>query len=104
VLFRAVNEKITVLNEAFAELAGSFAIACECSRTDCVEMLELTPDAYAAVRESPRTFAVLRGHAEPGIDRVVSVHEGYAIVEVVGSGAQVAEATFRGGRTAVASG
>ena len=98
-LFRAVNEKIMELNEGFGEIEGSVSVACECSRVDCADLLEIEPDAYWAVRGSPRTFAVLPGHVEKGVEHVVSNHDGYAVVEVEGQGVAVAEATFRDGRT-----
>ena len=100
-LFRAVNEKISELNEAFGEITGSYAITCECSRLECVEVVEIPGDAYRAVRGNPRTFAVLTDHVEQGVERVLSHHDGYTVVEVLGHGAQVAEATFRRGREAV---
>ncbi|MES1248416.1 MAG: hypothetical protein ABUS54_12175 [Actinomycetota bacterium] len=88
-LFRAVNEKMLELNETFGEIVGTFSVACECARVDCLELLEIPPDAYRAIRESPRTFAVAPGHAQDGIERVVSSHEGYTVVEVLGRGADV---------------
>ena len=97
-LFRAVNEKISELNQTFGEITGTYAITCECSRLECVEILEISGDAYRAIRGNPRTFAVLTGHVEQGVERVLSNHDGYTVVEVLGHGAQVAEATFRGGR------
>lgn len=102
-LFRAVNEKMLELNEVFGPLVGTFAIACECSRMDCVALMEIPPDAYRAVRESPRTFAVCPDHVEEDVERVVSTHDGYAVVEVQGHGVVVAEATFRDGRATVTS-
>ena len=81
---------------------GTVSIACECSRIDCAALLEIPPDAYRAVRESPRTFAVIADHVDVGVERVVSNHDGYAVVEVEGGGVPVAEATFRDGRTSIA--
>ena len=95
VLFRAVNEKMLELNEAFGEIVGTFSIACECSRLDCVQLFEIPPEVYRSVRESPRTFAVLAGHVEADVERVVSAHDGYALVEVLGHGILVAEVGFR---------
>jgi hypothetical protein len=94
-LFRAVNEKMLELNETFGEIVGTFAIACECSRIDCVELLEIPAEAYRAVRESPRTFAVRSDHVAVDVERVLSNHDGYAVVEALGQGARIAEATFR---------
>lgn len=103
-LFRAVNEKIMELNDALGEIEGNASIACECSRIDCVALLQIPPDAYRAVRESPRTFAVIADHVDVGVEHVVSKHDGYAVVEVEGQGVPVAEATFRDGPTTVADG
>lgn len=103
-LFRAVNEKLLDLNEVFGEVVGTFSIACECAELECVQLLEIPPEAYRAVRESPRTFAVLPAHVRPAVERVVSTHDGYVVVEAMGEGAAVAEATFRDGRAAVADG
>ena len=102
-LFRAVNEKINQLNESFGEIIGNYAIVCECSRFDCVELLEIPEDAYRAVREHPRTFALLPDHVERDLERVLSHHDGYAVVEVVGHGGRVADATFRRGRETVSN-
>lgn len=101
-LFRAINEKMLELNETFGEIVGTFAVACECSRMDCVDLLEIRPDAYRAVRESPRTFVVRSGHVEADVERAVSTHDGFTVVEVRGHGAEIADATFRGGRATVA--
>ena len=102
-LFRAVNEKMLELNETFGEIVGTFAIACECARLDCVALMEIPPDAYRAIRESPRTFAVCVDHVQEDVERTVSTHDGYAVVEVIGRGVAVAEATFRGGRATALS-
>ena len=100
-LFRAVNEKILELNEAFGELTGTFSIACECADVSCVELLEIAPDAYRQVRKNPRTFVVVAGHVFPDVELVLSRHDGYAVVEATGRGAHVAEATFRVGGKSV---
>jgi hypothetical protein len=102
-LFRAVNEKIVELNQALSEIEGAVSIACECSQVECVSLLKIAPAAYRAIRESPRTFAVLPEHVETGVERVVSNHDGYAVVEVQGQGVTVAEATFGDGRASVGS-
>jgi hypothetical protein len=77
-LLRIVNEQI----KGFGEFVGTVSITCECSRIDCVDLLEIEPLAHGAIHESPRTFAVLADHVEAGVDRVVSSHDGYAVVEV----------------------
>jgi len=81
-LFRAVNEKISEMNEAFGSILGTFAITCECSQLNCVELIEIPGGAYRTVRGNPRTFAVLPDHVDPNVERVLSNHDGYAVVEV----------------------
>jgi hypothetical protein len=102
-LFRAVNDKILELNETFGALAGTFVVACECSRLTCVELVEIGEDAYRAVRQSPRTFVVLPEHIDAEVERVLSNHDGYAVAEVLGNGVRIAEATFRRGRVNIAA-
>ena len=101
-LFRAVNEKIMELHETLGEIEGAVSITCECSRVECVDLLEIPPDAYRAMRASPRTFAVHPEHVETDVERVVSSHDAYAVVEVEGEGVPVAEATFSDGQATFA--
>ena len=96
-IFRAINEKMLGLNESFGELVGLFSVACECADVTCVQLLDVPPEAYKAVRQNPRTFVVLVNHVYPDVERLVSTHKGYAVVEAIGHGAQIAEATFRSG-------
>ena len=90
-LFRAVNEQIKSMNEAYAEVAGTFAIACECADTSCIQTLELSRDEYEAVRAEPRHFAVLPGHVYPDVEDVVRESNGYVVVEKIARAADVAE-------------
>jgi hypothetical protein len=97
-LFRAVNEKLRDINEPFAEVTGTFAVACECSRLDCVEVIEIPAEVYREVRRSPRTFVVLPEHAESSIERATGGDETYSVVEVYADAAlDVVEQTFREG-------
>jgi hypothetical protein len=96
-IFRAINDKMLVLNESFGELVGLFSVACECADVSCMRLLDVPPEAYKAVRENPRTFVVLVDHVSLDVERLVSTHKGYAVVEAIGHGAQIAEATFRSG-------
>jgi hypothetical protein len=101
-LFRAVNEKLEAMNEAFVQFTETFTIACECADLTCVEMLELNPDEYQAVRAEPRHFAVLPGHIYPEVEVVVCESEGYVVVEKIGTAAEVAELLKRDGDGAAA--
>ena len=71
-LFRAVNEKLRELNEAFSDVSETYAIACECADVSCVQTLHVQMEEYLAVRENPRRFVVLRDHVFPHVERVVS--------------------------------
>jgi hypothetical protein len=90
-LFRAVNESLVALNEAFAVMTDTFSIACECADVRCIETLEISPEAYAAVRADPRRFVVLTGHVYPDVERVVDEADDYVVVEKFGVEGSVAE-------------
>ena len=90
-LFRAVNEQMAKLNEAFAQVVGTFTVACECANTSCVEMIEIAPEQYRAVRAEPRRFVVSVGHVYPDVEVVVHESPAYVVVEKVAAAADVAE-------------
>jgi 5-bromo-4-chloroindolyl phosphate hydrolysis protein len=91
-LFRAINEKLKGINEALNEATGTFVIACECADTSCLEMLEIEPDQYEAIRANPRHFAVRPGHLYPDVEDVVGEYEAYTIVEKIATAGELAEA------------
>ena len=77
---------------------GTFAVACECSRLDCVEVIEIPEKVYREVRRSPRTFVVLPEHVDSSIERSTGGDERYSVVEVYAHAAlRVVEETFREG-------
>jgi len=80
-LFRAVNEKLRELNEAFSEVTERYAIACECADVSCVETLHIVREEYADVREHPNHFVVLKDHVFPEVERVIAQNDGYVVVE-----------------------
>ena len=90
-LFRLVNERMRELNEAFSAVASTFAIACECADTMCIETIEIERDAYLAVRKEPRRFVVRAGHIYLDVENVVGEHDGYVVVEKLGAGGELAE-------------
>ena len=94
-LFRAVNEKLATLNEAFAEVAGTFAVACECADTTCVEMIDVAPEEYRAVRTHPRRFVVRVGHVYPEVEVVVHESPAYVVVEKLEVAGETAELLVR---------
>jgi 5-bromo-4-chloroindolyl phosphate hydrolysis protein len=80
-LFRAVNEKLRELNEAFSVVTETYAIACECLDTTCVETLQISMQDYVEVREHPSRFVVLTDHVYLDVERVVGGRDGYVVVE-----------------------
>jgi 5-bromo-4-chloroindolyl phosphate hydrolysis protein len=94
-LFRAVNEKLRELNEAFSDVSTTYAIACECADVSCVETVHILMDEYVEVREHPNRFAVLADHVYPEVERVVAQTDGYVIVEKNADVSHITEATHR---------
>ena len=90
-LFRDVNGHIEELAQRIRR-TGSFAIVCECSHRDCLEGVEVDPDAYRAVRSHPLRFLLSPGHEEPDIEHVIERTPGYIVVEKTG----LAAAAVRG--------
>jgi 5-bromo-4-chloroindolyl phosphate hydrolysis protein len=90
-LFRAVNEKVKEMNDAFVSVTGTFAIACECADLECIETLKISPAEYAQVRANPRHFAVLPDHIYPEVEDVVRTSAQYVVVEKIAKAAEVAE-------------
>jgi hypothetical protein len=80
-LFRAVNEKLRELNQAFSELTETYAIACECADTTCVETLHISMEAYLDVRTHSSRFVVFVDHVYPDVEQVIAERDGYAVVE-----------------------
>jgi hypothetical protein len=91
-LYRAVNEKIEGLNQAFGEVldAGSSWV-CECADPDCTEPMKLTLGEYEELRSHPNRFAVLPGHVDFEVERVVAENDDYVVVEKLGVGAKFVE-------------
>jgi hypothetical protein len=75
--FRKLNDWI-----ASRRPSGMFIeFACECADRDCRAPMVLTVDEYESVRRSPARFAVLPGHDDPALCRLVEQNERYAVVE-----------------------
>jgi hypothetical protein len=89
-LFREVNDRISDLNEAFAEITHVFEIACECSSIKCIETIMIGREEYRAVRQHPSRFVVLPGHVAAGVEQVVSEPDGFVVVEKVGAAGEFA--------------
>lgn len=90
-LFRVLNENIV---EIASSLGGDvpYEFVCECSTTTCLERLSLTLGEYEKVRQNGSHFLVAPGHETPQVEKVVSEHDGYFVVEKFGVAGAVARA------------
>jgi hypothetical protein len=99
-LFRSVNESVRATAERQGVDDHHYEFMCECSSASCSQRIELTLAEYEGVRERGDQFALVAGHEDEQIERVVEHHGRYAVVRKHGPGAAVAdELDPRGGGT-----
>jgi hypothetical protein len=79
-LYRAVNERIEGLNEAFGLIAESMTIVCECGDGTCVEQIDLSVKDYERVRADPTKFVILPGHEIPDVEDVIEETDVFHVV------------------------
>ena len=79
-LYRAINEKIEGLNEAFGVVTETMAVVCECGLLECTEQIELDLPTYERVRREPTLFVVLPGHEIPEVESIVEPHDRFYII------------------------
>jgi hypothetical protein len=79
-LFRAVNEQLEGLNEAFATFSDAVTIVCECGDGTCVDQIDVSLDEYESVRADAALFFVKRGHEDDEVEDVVSDASVYLVV------------------------
>ena len=80
-LFRAVNEKLRILNVEFEGFANELAVfVCECDEIDCMVQIEVSVGAFDAVCAQPFRYVVSPGHHVDGAVPV-SGDETYTVVE-----------------------
>ena len=88
-LFREVNERIREASARFEVSHGEFL--CECSDGGCTQTLTMTLDEYETVRSRGNRFAVLAGHEDPAVERIVERKDAFSVVEKTGEAARIAE-------------
>jgi hypothetical protein len=95
--FREANERIEAAADTMA-LVGPVPFICECPQRSCVEIVQLTFDAYAAVRQHPRRFFSSPGHQRIAVDAgaavVIDEFPGYTVAEKVGEAGRIAEELY----------
>jgi hypothetical protein len=79
-VFRAVNERIQEVADAFQLTSEGLDLICECGDAQCTERITLSRADYEQLRADPRHFAVARGHEAPPVEEVVERRPGYVIV------------------------
>ena len=79
--FRIVNESIETTTDALGMHEPWDVYVCECGDGECREPIRLTRAEYESVRGESTYFAVAVDHENPEIDRLVSEHERYAVVQ-----------------------
>jgi predicted NBD/HSP70 family sugar kinase len=82
-LLRKVNDRIEEVGKHLQVLPDgeSLDFRCECGRRDCEEFVSMGVSAYEHVRADNDRFAVVPGHENPAIERVVERSDHYLIVD-----------------------
>jgi hypothetical protein len=82
-LLREVNDRIHEVGERLQVLPDDDRLdfRCECGRPSCEEYVSMTASEYQHVRSDNDRFAVVPGHEDEEIERVVERSEGYLVVD-----------------------
>jgi hypothetical protein len=82
-LQREVNERVASLDERadWADAEQQFEFQCECGQPGCESTVTMTLAEYERVRSERDRFAVVPGHVEEKIERVVERNERFLIVD-----------------------
>ena len=92
IVFREVNERVEEINDRLDGTSDEtpMIFVCECGNTDCHEQITMARAQYEALRANPLHFAVLPGHEDMRIARVVEQHQGFLVAEKKGEAADMA--------------
>jgi hypothetical protein len=88
--FRELNERLEQHAVDKRVASGLFEIVCECSLEACTQRLRVTFTDYESIRKEETWFILAAGHADLGIERIVTATPEYEIVEKLGIAAAVA--------------
>jgi hypothetical protein len=82
-VYREVNERIHSIGAELFQLRGDqqIEIVCECLSTTCCERIQIAVAAFEELRGQASRFAVLPGHEQLDLQRVVELHPAYVVVE-----------------------
>ena len=92
-LFREINERVKQLNEGFSMVLPVGEWICECADDTCVERIELSATAYAAVRNNGARFLVAPSdqHVLLDVERITERNDRYWVVEMFGAAGKLAD-------------
>ena len=84
--FREINERVQELererlDETDARVQWEFL--CECGQETCAEPVKMTRAEYEAARSDPIRFAVLPGHENPEVERILERTDRFVVVAKV---------------------
>jgi hypothetical protein len=84
VIFQQANKGVAdfILEEKGGDPVIKFY--CECSNMDCRERISLKVSEYSELHKNKRHFIALKGHEMPKIEKTVSKHKGFSVVEKYG--------------------
>jgi hypothetical protein len=88
-LFREVNNRIVDVGSG----ALGLEVVCECGDGACQEMIHVTVDEYAQVRNEPTLFLVVPGHDAPEVEEIVSGTDRFDVVRKHPGEGRIARAT-----------
>jgi hypothetical protein len=88
-VFRAVNREIENASDQVGD--RDLEVLCECGRSGCEELIEVTADAYDRIHREADRFIVVPGHESPDIERVVESTERYLVVDKFGEAEEIVE-------------
>jgi diaminopimelate decarboxylase len=82
-LLREVNDRIEEVGKRLQVLPDGqlLEFRCECGRAACEDFISMAVEAYEQVRSDNDQFAVVPGHENEEIERVVERTERYVIVD-----------------------
>ena len=82
-LLREVNDRIEEVGVHLSVMPADDKLdfRCECGQPDCDAFVSLTVSEYEHVRANNDRFAVVPGHEDPQIERVVERAEHYVVVD-----------------------
>jgi hypothetical protein len=88
-IFREVNETIEARAAEHGDGGHLYHFVCECSDAGCRDIVKLTVEEYEHVRACGDRFAVMAGHEDPRVERVVEEHPRFRVVEKFGEAGEV---------------